>query len=317
MRRDHYAPDCDCEEFSLVKDMAEDVERMAAKLAEHPDFRVLRRLDPTRERAALSGPTVRRAAIVDTETTGTDGSIDQVIELAVVVFEYCHVSGQVGRVLASYDGLEDPGRPIPPESTAIHGITDPMVAGQRIDDAAVTRLLEGVGIVIAHNARFDRGFLERRLPVFASLPWGCSWHDGRHRAQGAARLGARAVVLVVGQQFPVRLQGCAQATRLPLGAREALLVRRNRLTRWAAVGTRVAQGERVRRQGRHARVRRVRCEDAVFGPRGEAREGEGVNGMRALRTALAGIAAIASVAVAGVPRVGAESRVTSPGGVKR
>jgi DNA polymerase-3 subunit epsilon len=156
-------------------DTAEDVERLAAKLAEHPDFRVLRRLDPTRERAALSGPTVRRAAIVDTETTGTDGSVDQVIELAVVVFEYCHVTGQVGRVLASYDGLEDPGRPIPPESTAIHGITDQMVAGQRIDDAAVARLLEGVGIVIAHNARFDRGFLERRLPAFASLPWGCSW----------------------------------------------------------------------------------------------------------------------------------------------
>ena len=152
-------------------------EELAARLAEHPDYRVVRRLDTSREWPALSGPTVRRAAIVDTETTGTDPAVDKVIELAVVVFEYCRESGAVGRVLGTYDGLEDPGLPIPPESTAIHGITDAMVAGKRIDDAAVARLLEGVGIVVAHNAAFDRKFLEPRLPIFASLHWGCSWQE--------------------------------------------------------------------------------------------------------------------------------------------
>ena len=155
----------------------EDSERLARRLAEHPDYRVLRRLDVTRERPALVGSSVRRAAIVDTETTGTDPSADKVIELAVVVFEYCAATGAVGRVLGSYDGLEDPGVPIPASSTAIHGITDAMVAGRKIDDAAVSRLLEGVGIVIAHNAGFDRRFLEPRLPVFATLPWGCSWQE--------------------------------------------------------------------------------------------------------------------------------------------
>jgi DNA polymerase III subunit epsilon len=93
------------------------------------------------------------------------------------VFEYCHASGTVGRVLDTYDGLEDPGIPIPPASTAIHGITDAMVAGQRIDDARVAGLLQTVGLVIAHNAGFDRKFLEPRLPVFATLPWGCSWQE--------------------------------------------------------------------------------------------------------------------------------------------
>jgi DNA polymerase-3 subunit epsilon len=155
----------------------EDSERLARRLAEHPDYRVLRRLDVTRERPALAGTSVRRAAIVDTETTGTDPSADKVIELAVVVFEYCAATGAVGRVLGSYDGLEDPGVPIPASSTAIHGITDVMVAGRKIDDAAVSRLLEGVGIVIAHNAGFDRRFLEPRLPAFATLPWGCSWQE--------------------------------------------------------------------------------------------------------------------------------------------
>ena len=153
----------------------EELETLAARLTAHPDYRVLRRLDTARQRPALAGPTVRRAAIVDTETTGTDAATDKVIELAIVVFEYCHVSGTVGRVLDTYDGLEDPGIPIPPASTAIHGITDAIVAGQRIDDARVAGLLEPVGLVIAHNAGFDRKFLEPRLPVFATLPWGCSW----------------------------------------------------------------------------------------------------------------------------------------------
>ena len=153
----------------------EELETLAARLTAHPDYRVLRRLDTARQRPALAGPTVRRAAIVDTETTGTDAATEKVIELAIVVFEYCHVSGTVGRVLDTYDGLEDPGIPIPPASTAIHGITDAMVAGQRIDDARVAGLLEPVGLVIAHNAGFDRKFLEPRLPVFATLPWGCSW----------------------------------------------------------------------------------------------------------------------------------------------
>jgi DNA polymerase-3 subunit epsilon len=150
---------------------------LAAKLAEHPDFRVIRRLDPTRQRLPLTGSKIRRAAVIDTETTGTDPAQDKVIELAIVLFEYCLETGTVGRVVDSYDGLEDPGRPIPPESMAIHGITDAMVAGQHFDEARVEALVKQAGIVVAHNARFDRGFLESRLPIFASVPWACSWQE--------------------------------------------------------------------------------------------------------------------------------------------
>jgi DNA polymerase-3 subunit epsilon len=80
-------------------------------------------------------------------------------------------------VLEVYDGLEDPGVPIPPESTAIHGITDEMVRGQKLDEAAIERLVDGAALVIAHNAAFDRRFIEPRLPLFASLPWACSWQE--------------------------------------------------------------------------------------------------------------------------------------------
>ena len=155
----------------------EDYDELAARLDAHPDYRVLRRLDPVRARPTLEGGRMRRAAIVDTETTGTDAASDRIIELAVIVFEYDAESGRTGRVVDRYDGLEDPGFPIPPESTAIHGITDAMVAGQKLDDARVEALLQQAGLVIAHNARFDRGFLESRLPVFAGMPWACSWQE--------------------------------------------------------------------------------------------------------------------------------------------
>lgn len=55
-----------------------------------------------------------------------------------------------------------------------------MVRGQRIDEAGVARAMEGVGLVVCHNARFDRAFLEARFPAFVNkhfaysleeIPW--------------------------------------------------------------------------------------------------------------------------------------------------
>jgi len=146
----------------------------AALLEAHPDYRVLRRLRPAAEFGARPDGPVASAVVLDTETTGMSRDSDQIIELAVVRFEYAVESGEIFRVADSYSGLEDPGRPIPPESTAIHGITDSMVAGRRIDDARVAELVRDAALIVAHNATFDRPFVEERLPVFATLPWGCS-----------------------------------------------------------------------------------------------------------------------------------------------
>jgi DNA polymerase III subunit epsilon len=88
------------------------------------------------------------------------------------------------KVLGSSEWLEDPGGPIPPEITTITGITDQMVAGHRIDDGAVDDLLSRVVLVIAHNAAFDRRFLEKRLPVFAAKHWACSRSDINWKAEG-------------------------------------------------------------------------------------------------------------------------------------
>jgi DNA polymerase III subunit epsilon len=158
---------------------------MASELAAQPDYRVLRRLDPKYSGGQpIHVGTTRRAAIVDVETTGMDPKVDQIIELAVIVFEYEAATGQVGPAVGCVSGLEDPGRPIPPEVTAIHGITDDMVKGRRLDEGAVVTTLRNVGLVISHNASFDRPFLEARLAIFSTLPWACSLNDVEWRAHG-------------------------------------------------------------------------------------------------------------------------------------
>lgn len=164
-----------------------DFSAIANLLAEHPDYRVLRRLDPSYAGGPKLGTgTVRRAAIVDVETTGMDPEVDRVIELGIVVFAYAAETGQVGSVVGEFSGFEDPGRPIPSEVTAIQGITNEMVKGQQLDESAIGELLKGVGVVIAHNAEFDRRFLEARLPLFAALPWGCSIRDIPWKAHGTS-----------------------------------------------------------------------------------------------------------------------------------
>lgn len=159
-------------------------------LESHPDFKLIRRISQRKSFTENDGRVLSKGVVVDTETTGVDTSKDAIIELGMVLFEFDPDTGIVYHVLDSFDQLEDPGFPIPPESTAVHGITDDMVAGKRIDDASVDRFLDGVTLVIAHNAKFDRVFMEKRLPVFESLPWGCSFAqvDWSEEGIGSAKL---------------------------------------------------------------------------------------------------------------------------------
>lgn len=72
---------------------------------------------------------------------------------------------------------EDPGISIPESITILTGITDDMVRGQAIDLDVVSSIVERCQLVIAHNASFDRPFLERRVPHFATKHWACSMKD--------------------------------------------------------------------------------------------------------------------------------------------
>jgi DNA polymerase-3 subunit epsilon len=69
--------------------------------------------------------------------------------------------GRIASVSDRFSAFDEPSIPIPPEITVITGITDEMVAGHRIDEAAVDAFVDDAVIVIAHNAGFDRKFSER------------------------------------------------------------------------------------------------------------------------------------------------------------
>ena len=140
------------------------------------DYLVLRRLDLERD-TRFTHRTVEDARIalcLDTETTGLSHAEDKVIEMGIVAFEYNPVTAEIIRVVGRYSGFEDPGFPLSDEVREITGITDDMVAGQAFDDDRVNALAQQATLVIAHNAAFDRPFVEKRFHLFANLALACS-----------------------------------------------------------------------------------------------------------------------------------------------
>ena len=105
--------------------------------------------------AELAARPLRALEVVafDTETTGLElRRGDTVISIGA-----CRVVN--ARLLASevFDMRVDPGKPIPPASTAIHGITDADVAGAPPLPVVLPRFRDYVGdaVILAHNAAFD------------------------------------------------------------------------------------------------------------------------------------------------------------------
>ena len=169
---------------------ATDPEAMAQTLAQHPDFRVLRRLVPHSDYGPVNGQATQRVIVLDTETTGLDSKNESIIELAMLSVLVDTATGLPVGPVTIYESFEDPGRPIPAQITEITGIDDSMVQGQRIDDAAVTALVQQADLIVAHNAGFDRPFVEARLPVFATKSWNCSFMgiDWKKEGSGSAKL---------------------------------------------------------------------------------------------------------------------------------
>ena len=151
----------------------EDLDRMAAALEASGDYKILRRLVPRRPSPPGEGATEKIGIVLDVETTGLDPARDEVIELAMVKFRYSE-HDEVTGVSEIFQSFNEPSSPIPAEIAELTGITDAMVAGHKIDAAAVDAFVADASVVIAHNARFDRPFAEKAWPVFAQRHWACS-----------------------------------------------------------------------------------------------------------------------------------------------
>ena len=174
-----------------------------------------------------------RIAVVDLETTGTAATDDAITEIGIVRIEN-------GSVVEEWSTLVNPETTIPPEIQALTGITDVMVRDAptfyEIADEVLSRL-EG-HLFVAHNARFDYGFLKNAFRR-AGVPFtadvlctvrlsrklypGHAQHsldaliarhglqvEGRHRALGDARL-AWQFMENVAREHP--LEGVMAATK--------------------------------------------------------------------------------------------------------
>jgi DNA polymerase-3 subunit epsilon len=167
-----------------------DLAAMAEILARSPDYRVLRRLVPRTEFALCEGQTTKTGILIDVETTGLNTSQDEIIELAMVKLDYLP-DDRIARVTEIFTSFNEPSNPIPADITELTGITDEMVAGHHIDPDAVTAFASDAVIIVAHNANFDRKFVERYWPVFERKHWACSATEVEWRKLGfdGSRLG--------------------------------------------------------------------------------------------------------------------------------
>ncbi len=95
----------------------------------------------------------RELVVIDTETTGTDPKMSDLLEIAAV-----KIKGT--KVVDRWSTFVNPGRPI--IGNQMHGITDKDVNGAPSPKEAADKLLAFVGdaLIVGHNVGFDLGFIE-------------------------------------------------------------------------------------------------------------------------------------------------------------
>ncbi len=108
-----------------------------------------------------------RALVLDTETTGLDVTTARIVSIGALAIDGSEIEDD-----GALSVLVNPGVPIPPESTRIHGISDTDVAeagGFSEHAGSLTERLHGRALV-GHNIGFDVAILAREY-AGAALDW--------------------------------------------------------------------------------------------------------------------------------------------------
>lgn len=137
----------------------------------------LRKIDPPAPEVLFSEKPCINIAFLDVETTGLDRSKDTIIELAVKVVKLERETGLIVTIGNTYESFNDPGEEIDELITQITGITDTMVSGHIIDWDIVEQTLQMADLIVAHNAAFDRSFIDKYSTISREKVWACSIHD--------------------------------------------------------------------------------------------------------------------------------------------
>ena len=109
---------------------------------------------------------------LDVETTGLSPRDNRVTEIALVQMWGTHTRRQ-------WSSLVNPGRHIPANITRLTGIDDEMVADAPAfsDLMGIIRDFVGDSVLLAHNAPFDRGFIDAEIRRAGGKPLTNRWLD--------------------------------------------------------------------------------------------------------------------------------------------
>ena len=114
---------------------------------------------------------------LDTETTGTNRLNDEIIEIAIKEIEFEKDSGKIIKIINQYESFNEPSKEIDDKITKLTGIDNKTVKNKLIDWNEVDSILKNTDIVVAHNAKFDRAFVDRYSSISSSKIWGCTIND--------------------------------------------------------------------------------------------------------------------------------------------
>jgi DNA polymerase III epsilon subunit family exonuclease len=91
----------------------------------------------------------------DTETTGLNPG-SRLVELAAIAFD------DQGAIQDTFTSVVNPGMPIPPDASAVHGIDDVAVAGGPDGATVLSRFMDWLprdAVLIGHNSSYDQGIV--------------------------------------------------------------------------------------------------------------------------------------------------------------
>lgn len=123
-----------------------------------------------------------KAVFLDTETTGLNPECDRIIELSMIKTTISLSDPRILSIDEIYTAREDPGTVISPFITELTGLDSEKLRGKSFNEKQIRAFLSDTLLVIAHNARFDSAFFEKRFPELGSnagtqMGWACTARD--------------------------------------------------------------------------------------------------------------------------------------------
>lgn len=158
----------------------------ANQTGEESEYKIIRKLKIPKRFNEHSPPSLQRGLVVDVETTGFNQLTDEVIQLAMLAFDYDPDTGKIYEVHLNqaYSEFNEPMQDIPHKVTQITGITKDMTLGHSLNTDCINEEIARADLIIAHNAQFDRSFCEKITNRFQDKLWSCSFSSVNWQEHG-------------------------------------------------------------------------------------------------------------------------------------